>query len=303
MLSSCIDGHGQREGRSFDMKSRVLAYAKLNLCLEVYGVRSDGFHEIRSLVQTIDLADCIEIAPGRGIHISCSTKMNGPNIVEQAVRALLKEKRTRAGVNIRIDKTIPMGAGLGGGSSDAAAVLAIVNQLLPPEIPSSELSEIAEDIGSDVPLFLTGGCVRVSGRGAPDEFLLPRSEAYALLVPPVHCSTSEVYRTWRASAAADRFRQDDLELGRNDLLPAAVKLAPELKAFRKAVEDLGGSYSGMTGSGSGFYAAFRDRTRAEQACVKLRRQEPDCRVYYCQPTSTGFAESTGIGFAEEGDEA
>jgi len=286
------------------MKSRVLAYAKLNLCLEVHGVRSDGFHEIRSLVQTIDLADRIEIAPGRGIQISCSTKLNGPNIVEQAVHALLKQKKTRAGVNIRIEKTIPMGAGLGGGSSDAAAVLAIVNQLLPPVIPSAELSGIAEDIGSDVPLFLTGGCVRVSGRGAPEAFLSPRSEVYALLVPPVHCSTSEIYRTWRASAAAaDRFRKVDLELGRNDLFPAAASLAPELKAFRTAMENLGGSYSGMTGSGSGFYAAFGDRTRAEQACVKLRRQEPDCRVYYCQPTSTGFAEPTGIGSQKRGDEA
>ncbi|MCK5246487.1 4-(cytidine 5'-diphospho)-2-C-methyl-D-erythritol kinase, partial [Candidatus Bipolaricaulota bacterium] len=95
------------------MKTRVLAYAKLNLCLEVHGLRSDGFHEIRALVQTIDLADRIEIAPRRDVQVSCGTKLNGPNIAEQAVRALLRQKRTRAGVTIRIEKDIPLGAGLG----------------------------------------------------------------------------------------------------------------------------------------------------------------------------------------------
>ncbi len=278
------------------MKTRVLAYAKLNLCLEVHGLRSDGFHEIRALVQTIDLADRIEIAPGRDVQVSCGTKLNGPNIAEQAVRALLRRKRTRAGVTIRIEKDIPLGAGLGGGSSDAAAVLAVVNRLIPPVIPHSDLLEIAGTIGADVPLFLPGGCVRVSGRGTPEEFLPPRSEAYVVLVPPVHCSTSEVYRTWRAAPlATDRCRKDGPELGRNDLFSAAVRLVPELQGFRNAVADLGGLFSGMTGSGSGFYATFADGVQAEQACANLRRQEPGCRVYCCQPTD--------VGFAEEGDEA
>ncbi|MEE8593972.1 MAG: 4-(cytidine 5'-diphospho)-2-C-methyl-D-erythritol kinase [Candidatus Bipolaricaulota bacterium] len=286
------------------MKAHVLAYAKLNLCLEVQGLRSDGFHEIRSLVQTIDLADRIEIATGRGVRVSCSAKLDGPNIAEQAVRTLLKHKRIRAGVNIRIEKNIPMRAGLGGGSSDAAAVLAVVNRLLPPVIPSSDLLEIAGTIGADVPLFLTGGCVRVSGRGNPEAFLPPRSEAYAVLVPAVHCSTSEIYRAWHAAMPPkDRSQGDCRELGRNDLFPAAVRLAPVLQGFRNAVADLGGLFSGMTGSGSGFYAAFADRVQAEQACANLRRQEHGCRIYYCQPTSTGFAELTDVGFAEERDAA
>lgn len=286
------------------MKARVLAYAKLNLCLEVRGLRSDSFHEIRSLVQTIDLADRIEIAPGRGVQVSCTAKLDGPNIAERAVRALLKQKKTRAGVTIRIEKNIPMRAGLGGGSSDAAAVLTVVNRLLPPMIPSPGLLEIAGSIGADVPLFLTGGCVRVSGRGNPEAFLPPRSETYTVLVPPVHCSTSEIYRAWHPTMVTmDRFQGDGPELGRNDLFPAAVGLVPELQGFRNAVAGLGGLFSGMTGSGSGFYAAFADRVQAEQACASLRRQKPGCLVYCCQPTSTGFAEPTGVGFAKEGDEA
>ena len=284
------------------MKARVLAYAKLNLCLEVRGLRTDGFHEIRSLVQTIDLADQIDIAPHADVQISCSAKLDGPNIAEQAVHALLQQKKTRAGVSIQIEKSIPMSAGLGGGSSDAAAVLAIVNRLIPPELSSSDLLVIAGSIGADVPLFLTGGCVRVTGRGDPQGFLPSRSEVYAVLVPPAHCSTSEIYHTWSAAIAATSYSQvNGSELGRNDLFSAAVKLAPELQGYRNAVSDLGGLFSGMTGSGSGFYAAFTDRIQAEQACVKLRRQEPGCRVYCCQPTSTGFVELAGVGFAEEVD--
>ena len=288
------------------MKVHVLAYAKLNLCLEVQGLRSDGFHQVRSLVQTIDLADRIEIAPGREVQVSCSARLNGPNIAEHAVLALLDRKKSRAGVTIRIEKNIPIGAGLGGGSSNAAAVLAVVNRLFPPVIPHPVLLEIAMSIGSDVPLFLTGGCVRVSGKGGPEEFLPPRSEVYVLLVPPIHCSTGDIYRAWDELTATTEpsWKDDCLVLGRNDLFPAAASLVPELNVFRKAVEDLGGCYSGMTGSGSGFYVAFSDRIQAKQACDNLRRQEPGCRVYYCQPTSTGFADSAAdIGFAEKGDEA
>lgn len=273
----------------------MLAYAKLNLCLEVVGLRSDGFHDIHSLVQTIDLADHIEISWGTDIQVSCSTKLDGPNIVEQAVRRLLNEKRSRSGIHIKIEKNIPMGAGLGGGSSDAATVLAVVNRLVPPVLPSSELSRLADTIGADVPLFLTGGCVRVSGRGNPEAFLAPRLETYVVLVPPVHCATSRIYRAWHVPVAPTSGSRpgDWLELGRNDLFQAAASLIPELQGFQDAVAGLGGRFFGMTGSGSGFYAAFDDRVHANQAWLDLTRQQPGCRVYYCRSTATGFTQLRG----------
>ena len=281
------------------MKARVLAYAKVNLFLEVRGLRSDGFHEIRSLVQTIDLADRIEIVPGTGVHVSCSEKLNGLNIAERAVRALLREKRAGTGMNIRIEKNIPMGAGLGGGSSDAAAILATVNKLVPPFIGRSRLSEIASSIGSDVPLFLAGGCVRLSGLGHPEQQLPPRSESFALLVPDVHCSTGDIYRAWQPGDAI----LSEQALGRNDLCPAAMRLHPELEAYQDLIGGIGGLYSGMTGSGSAFFAAFPSRSEASLACERLTRQGTGCRVYCCQPTSVGFAEPATAELTEKGKEA
>lgn len=284
------------------MRIHVLAYAKLNLYLQVCGVRSDGFHEIQSLVQTIDLADRIVIETASDVHVSCSAKLSGPNIAELAVRELLQEKRTQEGVNIWIEKSIPIGAGLGGGSSDAAAVLSIVNRLIPPRIPESRLAEIAGKIGSDVPLFLTGGCVRLTGLGYPERQYPVRSEIFVLLVPGIHCSTEDVYEAWQS---ADAMVRGD-ELGRNDLAPAAWRLYPELKSIDCTMSKLGGLYSGMTGSGSAFFAAFSNETKAIPAFEKLTRQEPNSRVYYCQPTRSGFAgfadtrfkEPSGSGHAE-----
>jgi len=279
------------------MKARVVAYSKLNLSLEVVGLRSDGFHEIRSIMQTIDLADRIDIAPGVGIHVSCSVKLNGANIVEQAVRELLREKRTRTGVTIHVEKNIPIGAGLGGGSSDAAAVLATINRLIPPVLPPSVLVEIAGRIGSDVALFLTGGCMSVADRGEPRRQLPLRDETYVLLVPNIHCSTGDIYRAWQP---ADRSATEQA-LGRNDLYPAAARLYPELRVFRDAIDGVGALYSGMTGSGSGFFAAFPDCTEASAAAEHLTRQQGNCRVYYCRPTSTGFAEPTNAGSQPRGE--
>lgn len=273
------------------MTARILAYAKLNLFLEVIGRREDGFHDIRSLVQTIDLADRIAISPGTGISVACDLELNGPNIVETAMRDLLEEKRSRVGVGIHIEKRIPMGAGLGGGSSDAAATLAAVNQLVSPVLPRSALLKLAESIGADVALFLTGGCLRVVNRGDLEETLPSRHECFVILVPSIHCSTREIYSHWHPGDTPATGET----LGRNDLYPAAVRLQPQLQSFHDAIVGIGGSYSGMTGSGSGFFAAFSDYSEALEARETLARQQPSCRVYCCQPTSTGFA--------DEGDEA
>lgn len=271
------------------MKTHLLAYAKLNLFLEVCSLRSDGFHEIRSLVQTIDLADRIEITPGTGVNVSCSEKLAGPNIAEQAVRTLLREKRTRAGMDIRIEKSIPIGAGLGGGSSDAAAILATVNRLVPPMIPESTLVEIARSIGSDVALFLTGGCMYLTDRGEPEQQLPLRPESFVLLVPDIHCSTEDVYRAWESDDATST----EQTLGRNDLYPAAMRLYAGIEAYRNTIGGIGGLYSGMTGSGSAFFAAFPSHIEASVACERLTRHEPAGRIYCCQPTKIGFAEEGG----------
>jgi len=278
------------------MTIHVLAYAKLNLLLDVLSVRPDGFHEIASLVQTIDLADQLEITPSATISVSCSALPTGPNIAETAVRKLLQEKKSRVGIHIHIDKNIPIGAGLGGGSSDAAAVLAVVNQIVPPRISDARLAAMAESIGADVPLFLNGGCVGLRGLGSPEETHPVRSETFVLLVPKIHCSTKDVYKGWRSHDVGD----SKCELGRNSLAPAALRLHPELQTAAHAVGRLGGDYAGMTGSGSAHFAAFSDPLQARSAYEELTRQQRDSRVYYCHPTRTGFAVSKASGFLKQG---
>lgn len=278
------------------MTVHVRAYAKLNLYLDVLGVRSDGLHEIESLVQTIDLADRIEIRPSPTISVSCSTVLSGPNIAEAAVSKLFQEKKVRAGIQIRIDKRIPIGAGLGGGSSDAAAVLAVINQIVPPRISDMRLAMIAESIGADVPLFLRGGCVSLRGLGSPEATHPLRSETFVLLVPEIHCSTKDVFQNWRSDDAVD----PEKPLGRNNLAPAAQRLHSELQTAAHMVGTLGGDYAGMTGSGSAHFAAFSDPMRARSAYEQLTRQQPASRVYYCHPTRTGFAVPKASGFQRRG---
>jgi 4-diphosphocytidyl-2C-methyl-D-erythritol kinase len=136
--------------------------------------------------------------------------------------------------------------------------------------------------------------MHLAGLGHPKQQLLPRTETFVLLVPDIHCSTGDVYNAWLSTNEAST----DPMLGRNDLYPAAVRCYPELAAYRNTMNEIGGLYSGMTGSGSAFFAAFPSRTEASLAYEKLTRQEPGCRVYYCQPTKSGFAEPRNIGFAE-----
>lgn len=271
------------------MTVRVRAYAKLNLFLDVCGLRSDGFHDIYSHVQTIDLADVIEIRSATDIQILCSEPVDGANIVDQATRALLREKQSQAGIHITIEKHIPMGAGLGGGSSDAAATLAIVNQLIPPQLPAHRITKIASEIGSDVQLFLRGGCMELSGRGDPGRALPNRSESFVLLVPPLHCSTRDIYKMWRPSDG----QETRTALGQNDLFHAAMRIYPELGGYRDVMDGLGGLYSGMTGSGSAFFAAFSNREEAARAQDELTRHRSECRVYCCQPTASGYAQERG----------
>ncbi len=271
------------------MTAHVLAFAKLNLALSVLRRRQDGFHEIDSIVQTIDLADRIEIdaVPGRGVAVENTlVGIQGPDLAEQAATALLAAKVAERRVTIRIAKGIPAGAGLGGGSSDAAAVLRTLDRLTPPLLSPADLAAIAAKIGSDVALFLVGGCVRISGRGdVVTRCAAVRRELFVVIVPTVRCPTAEIYGAW----AAHRVESPDAEpsLGRNDLLAPALHVRPELRRYDEAVAACGGAFAGMSGSGSSFYVAFADPAHAASCANRLRRMFPECAVYECRPTDVG----------------
>jgi 4-diphosphocytidyl-2-C-methyl-D-erythritol kinase len=266
----------------------LLAYAKLNLSLRVLAQRPDGYHEIDSLVQTIDLADHIRISVTKGdaLHVANDLEeLEGPDLAHRAAAALLAAKKTTRKVSIEIQKHIPVGAGLGGGSSDAAAVLQHLDLAMPPRLSADELHTVAARIGSDVPLFLAGGCVRLRGRGERlDPCLEPRTETFVVLVPPIHCSTATVYGAWRTEAAPS---DAAYALGANDLLLPALATHPGLLPYHQAISSSGGAFTGMSGSGSAFYAAFLDPAGADKATRALQGSFPQARAFACRPTTSG----------------
>jgi len=272
------------------MSIHVVAYAKLNLSLRVLGLRADGYHEIVSEVQTIDLADrlTIDLAPD-GVRVESDLALQGEDIVERAAIALFHRKKCDQGVCIRVEKAIPVGAGLGGGSSDAAAVLGVLDRLTPPGLSFDALCEVGAGIGSDAPLFLHGGRLRMTGRGEHVKRLPePSVEHFVVLVPPVHCATGSIYSRWDAIASTPCEKGNTpLRRGENDLLRPALDAHPTLVSYHDAMQSLGAGYYGMSGSGSSFYAAFDEGATAQRARASLKQQFDSADTFVCRPTSVG----------------
>ncbi|MEA3356463.1 MAG: 4-(cytidine 5'-diphospho)-2-C-methyl-D-erythritol kinase [Candidatus Bipolaricaulota bacterium] len=269
---------------------RLLAPAKLNLSLRVIGLRRDGFHEIRSIVQPIDLVDVLSVnqVEGRMEVINDNPAIRpAQDLAREAAVRMLEAKHRRNGVRIRIEKHIPIGAGLGGGSSDAAAVLKAIDRLIPPCFSSERLGELAARIGSDVPLFLSGGAVLATGRGEQITPYPTQRKCFLLVVPPVHCSTPAVYERFDRIGRGDA---SDGHFGQNDLERAALDLYPELVHYRAAVEALNSEFFGMSGSGATYFAAFPHTAAAAEARDRLAGLLPDSGLYLCSANAAGCEE-------------
>lgn len=213
----------------------VPAPAKLTLSLRVTGVRADGYHLIDAEMVSLDLADTLTIDPtGDGLDVrgvGAGVEVDDDNLVRRALAAAGRR------AHVVVDKRIPAGAGLGGGSSDAAAVLrwAGVTDL-----------DLAAGIGADVAFCLVGGRARVRGIGELVDPLPFEPRTFTLLTPPIHCSTPAVYRAWDelGGPTAD---------GPNDLEPAALAVVPDLVRWRDRLGDLSGQTPVLAGSGSTWF--------------------------------------------------
>jgi 4-diphosphocytidyl-2-C-methyl-D-erythritol kinase len=266
-------------------RARLRALAKINLDLRVLGKRPDGFHELRTVFQTISLADTIEIAfmPGGKTAIEVEDNLGIPdNLAARAARMALEAMRVTGRVEMRIDKRIPMGAGLGGGSSDAAAVLLALPVLAGREVDLPELCAMAEQLGSDVPFFLLGGRAVGIGRGS-ELFPLPDAPARMglLVVPGVHVSTAEAYRRLSPRLTSES-QQNKIfsfqsytwdgggrEPARNDFEAVVFKEHRSLAVLKKRLIGAGASLAMMTGSGSGVFGLFHTREQATLALDSL----------------------------------
>ena len=221
------------------MADLVRAPAKLTLSLRVTGVRADGYHLIDAEMVTLDLADELEISEGDGLEVLPPTPevpAGADNLVSKALAAAGRK------AFVRLHKHIPAGAGLGGGSSDAAAVL---------RWAGCDDLKLAASLGADVPFCLLGGRARVTGVGE-EVLLLPfeevRGRPYTLLTPTIHVSTVEVYRQWDLMGGPTG-------AGANDLEPAALAAVPELAAWRDRLGDATGETPALAGSGGTWFVA------------------------------------------------
>lgn len=257
------------------MTVQVLAApAKINLHLEILGRRSDGFHELETVFQTIELADRVrvEVCSEPHLVLKCDDPQiptGSANLAWRAARGFLDRSGWHAGLQISLSKRIPAAAGLGGGSSDAAAVLRACQKLAPRPLLEAELAALALELGSDVPFFLLGGTVHALGRGErvtalPD---LP-DRALTLLHPGLPCPTPAVFQALtdaergpRPPLGAERWQQRLGEDGpvsglQNRLLLAAQRAVPALIGCVRQVSELGRPWI-LCGSGSTF-AVFDD---------------------------------------------
>ena len=270
----------------------ALAPAKVNLGLRIRARRQDGYHELESVFVPLDLADrlLLRVMPSDAPRVSLvlSGEEGGvppgeQNLAARAARAFLAEASLCQSVEISLEMRIPVGAGLGGGSSDAGAVLRLLSGAFPDAVPAGSLPVLARSLGADVPYFLDPRPARVSGVGeriTP----LPGFPALALLLlnPGVVLPTAEVYRAFDALVPDPAARGTPASPGRsgevaglcldNDLEPAALRLCPELLRLRGRLEGLGASAVGMSGSGPTLFGVFPSAAAAERALAQARLQ-------------------------------
>ena len=273
-------------------RASLKAYAKLNVGLRVLYKRPDNYHELRTVFQTISLADRLDVAftPTDVTSIAIEgTPEIADNLVEKATRLVLEELSLQAVVRFLLKKHIPSGAGLGGGSSDAAAVLLALPVLAGRVIPIGRLLALAAQLGSDVPFFLRGGTALGLGRGE-ELYPLPDlpSQHCLLVAPNVHSSTAQAYgdlsrglTTTALQNKLNNFQQDvwsgvDVSVPvANDFEPVVFALHPELTAIRDRLVDSGATFAGMTGSGSSIFAFFDSAASLKRAEASL----PDQRTF------------------------
>jgi 4-diphosphocytidyl-2-C-methyl-D-erythritol kinase len=279
---------------------QVLAPAKINLSLKILRRRSDGFHEIETLITAISLCDEIQIEKqARGIDFRCddpSVSQGDENLVVRAAKAFFDRTKQKGGVAIELRKKIPHGAGLGGGSSDAAATLLALNQIFETKLSSEELAKLGSKIGSDVPFFIFGSAATCKGRGeivAPAR--LKERLSILLLKPDFAVSTSWGYARWHESREIPGVSYAAQELGGqtfvNDLeRPVFEKFVflAQVKMWLLKQPEVGAAL--MSGSGSTMFAVMRqgadvDSSRRSQAkadlVAKRARQELDHELWTC----------------------
>jgi 4-diphosphocytidyl-2-C-methyl-D-erythritol kinase len=288
---------------------RIPAFAKINLWLDILGKRPDGYHELRTIFQTISLHDELTLrnskASGIRLNIqgneSLSLEPVRKNLVYAAVDTLRRELRIRSGVEIDLRKKIPAGRGLGGGSSDAAAALRGYLRLTRRDIPQPRLMEIAASLGADVPFFLFGGRALGIGRGdeiyplpdvpkltvlvvSPKDIHVPTPDAYRWLKAPALTKTRSASKLWKFCSlcwslpAVAGAQGSGLS---NDFERPVFQRHPQLAQIKRVLLQRGATEASLAGSGSAVFGVFPSPALARRAAVGFQ----DEQTFVCETVS------------------
>jgi len=272
----------------------VLAPAKINLTLEVLAKRRDGFHEIRSVIQTINLCDSLRFQLSQDIEFKCDVPNWVPeeSLVSKATSLLQEVTGCAKGATIDINKRIPLMSGLGGDSSDAAAVLRGLNKLWGLNLSQGELLELAAGLGSDVAFFLCGGTALVTGRGEVITPLPPLSHMWVVVmmppVPQLPGKTERLYASLNANHYTDgqiterlveelrEGREFTLSLLFNTFENVAFNRFSKISEYREHLVKAGATNIHLAGSGPALFTLIKDKTQAEEIYQRLQRQGLEC---------------------------
>jgi 4-diphosphocytidyl-2-C-methyl-D-erythritol kinase len=280
---------------------KLPAFAKINLGLRVLGRRADGYHEIRTVFQTVTLCDRLtfEATADARLELTCTDPdipTDESNLVLRAAKALRERYGVSRGARVRLEKSIPAGGGLGGGSSDAAATLLALSHLWGLNRDAGELSELGARLGADVPFFFTGGTALGTGTGTAIEPLEDAPKTHLVVVTPaVRVSTAKAYEALGAPALTKAnglvnlsvsrteadFRDSLCDVMSNDFEAVVVRLYPEIGRARDALLGAGAVRASLSGSGSSVYGLFESGWEAGRAARKLGGAEALWRVSAC----------------------
>ena len=264
------------------------AYAKINWSLDITGVRQDGYHLMDMIMQPVSLSDEITLSPSSSLSITTGgwppSRADETNLAFRAAASLQNATGCTFGARIHVQKRIPIGAGMGGGSTDAAAVLFGLNRMWNTGLSSSELEKVGLTLGADVPFFIRGGLTRTRGIGEELENHDCLYNYWLIVIQPCPgLSTAQVFGLWHQNGPVRRPDTDlalyALETGDlpmlcthlgNVLQPVSESLRPQIVHACEALSAGGALYSGMTGSGSAVFGVFRSSSAAEKAYGRLR---------------------------------
>lgn len=267
------------------------AYGKINLALDVVGKRADGYHEVRMVMQTVKIYDGIELEVTDTGKIEIETNLyflpaNENNLVYKAAKLLMDEFKIKSGISIKLQKVIPVSAGMAGGSADAATVLHGVNRLFRLGLSAKELMERGVKIGADVPYCIMRGTALSEGIGEKLTKLPPPPKAVILVAkPPINVSTKFVYENLNLKSIkkhpdidgmVQSIRNRDLEAissnMENVLETVTVKNYPVIQEIKNVMKEKGALNSLMSGSGPTTFGIFEDKKKAENVKAYLREK-------------------------------